>query len=471
MEAHDVLDWVRDAIFYEIFPDRFANGDPGNDPPNTEPWGSDPTRENFCGGDLKGIIDNLAYLEDLGINVIYMTPVFKANANHKYDTCDYLEVDPSFGTNDLLSTLVSEAHTRGIRIILDAVFNHCGNGFWAFEDVIKNEASSRYADWFFVNSYPIVHDPPNYQTCGGAWTLPKINLHNTEARDYILKAATYWIEECDIDGWRLDVPWKVPHEFWHVFRDKVKSIKPDCYIVGEAWRDPKPWSRGDICDGVMNYELRDIVLTYCAKRGMDAEDFEYDTRTLRESLGIMAPYQMNLLGSHDTSRLMTVFDGDIDRVILAYTFMFTYIGAPMIYYGDEIGMIGDDDPGCRRCMSWEEETWNTKIYQTCCLLSRTRKRHSALRMGNFTSLLTFNGVFSYLRQYGDDEVVVVLNPREDRCNLRIPLLGLSPIKKVWRDLFSGKEFPNIEGKIFIDDLPSCTALVLTSESRDSSLVK
>jgi glycosidase len=462
--AGDEPTWVEDAIFYEIFPDRFANGDPGNDPAETGVWGSSPTKGSYFGGDLQGIVDHLDYLEELGITAVYLTPIFKAHTNHRYDACDYLSIDPALGTTELLRLLVDSAHKRGIRVILDGVFNHCGSGFWAFEDVKERGLSSRYRDWFFVTSYPICQDPPSYQTCGGVWDLPKLNLAHPEARDYLLRVAEYWVAECDIDGWRLDVPWKVPHEFWRTFRDRLKRIKPDCYIVGEVWRDPRPWLRGDTCDAIMNYPLRDIVLTYCIQDGMDAEDFEYDTRLLRENMGSTARHQMNLLGSHDTPRLLTVSDGDVARAILAYTFVFTYIGAPMIYYGDEIGMTGGSDPDCRRCMPWDETSWNTRIHEAIRLLIGARKKHRALRSGNLTSLLVFNGVFSYLRQYADDEVIVVLNPRGSRSELRISLEGLSSGRQTWRDLYSGREFTNDKGQLLIQELPSRSALVLVPTS-------
>ena len=187
MDIFPVPEWVKDAIFYQIFPDRFANGDKSIDPPWVSPWGTKPTPLTFCGGDLQGILDNLPYLQDLGINALYITPVFAARSNHKYDTSDYFQVDPGFGDKTILKQLVDSAHARGIRVILDAVFNHCGDGFWAFEDVVKNGALSPYTDWFFINSYPVQKDPPNYQTCGGASFLPKLNLGNPKVRSAFVR--------------------------------------------------------------------------------------------------------------------------------------------------------------------------------------------------------------------------------------------------------------------------------------------
>ena len=268
-------------MFYQIFPERFANGDPSNDPPGAVPWDSMPTRENFFGGDLQGILDHIDYVVDLGVTALYLTPVFTARSNHKYDTCDYLSVDPAFGSTDLLRRLVDACHARGLRVVLDAVFNHCGDGFWAFQDVVAHGAASPYAGWFQDVSYPVQSEPPSYQTCGGAAFLPKLNLANREVRDYLLHVARYWIETCDIDGWRLDVPWKAPFDFWREFRTVVKAAKPDAYIVGETWRDTAHWLAGDTCDGIMNYPLRDCILDYCVRDTMDAEDFAHFAARLR----------------------------------------------------------------------------------------------------------------------------------------------------------------------------------------------
>lgn len=452
--------WVVDSIFYQVFPDRFANGDPGNDPAGTVSWGSKPTRENFFGGDLRGILEHLPYLEDLGVTAIYLNPIFKARSNHKYDTCDYFVVDPAFGTKELLRKFVNEAHRRNIHVVLDAVFNHCGECFWAFEDVKKNGVSSKYNSWFFVDSYPISMDPPSYQTYGGTWYLPKLNTSNPETREYLLKVAVYWIEECDIDGWRLDVPWKVPFDFWQTLRERVKQVKPDVYILGEVWRDPSKWLRGDTCDGVMNYPLRDHIIDYCIRDSLDAEDFDYEISHLREIHGSASPYQVNLLGSHDTPRLLTLCNGDIDRVIMAMTFIFTYIGAPMIYYGDEVGVMGSDDPDCRRCMPWDEIAWNQELVRAIRALIHARRDHLALRKGNFEKLWAFNGVYAYKRCYKSDEVIVIMNPRETRYSVKVPVSVVNERARVWRDLLSGETFNEEEGNLLLETLPSKASYVL-----------
>lgn len=457
-------EWVKDAIFYQIFPERFANGNPDNDPAWVLPWGTPPTPTTFMGGDLQGILERVPYLESLGINAIYVTPIFAARSNHKYDTSDYFQVDPIFGDKDLLKQLVNAAHEKGIRVIFDAVFNHCGDGFWAFQDVISEGRNSEYWDWFILNDWPIEQNPPNYQTCGGAGFLPKLNLDNPRVRQHLLDVAAYWLEETGMDGWRLDVPWKVPMDFWRQFRQVVKQTRPDAYIVAEAWRDTGTWLQGDTCDAVMNYRLRDYILDYCARDTMDAEDFDYFVKRLLEAYGEAALVQLNLLGSHDTARLLTLCRGDAARAALAMICQFTSVGAPMIYYGDENGMLGENDPDCRRCMEWEPSKWNDVIRNTVQKLIALRRQHAALRRGSYETLLTFNGVYAYRRCWEEDQVIAIINPRDARSALHI-LLPSPGAWREWVDVLSGLRFTSESGQLVIPKLEAKTGLVLVPFSR------
>ena len=448
--------WVQDAIFYQVFVERFRNGDPANDPPGTRPWGEPPTRENFFGGDLAGIRERLQYLADLGITALYLTPIFAAGTNHRYDTYDYLRIDPALGDLDDLRALVAEAHQLGIRVILDAVFNHCGDGFWAFQDLISRGAESPYRDWFVVRSFPIQQDPPTYQTCGGAAYLPKLNTDNADVRRYLLDVATYWIEEADIDGWRLDVPWKASRGFWEEFRATVRAAKPDAYVVGEIWRDAKPWL--ELWDGVTNYRLRDYILDFCVRDHMDAEDFAFECGELFEHLGDAMPWMLNLLGSHDTPRLLTLCGGDDRRAALALTALFTLPGAPMLYYGDEVGMEGENDPDCRRCMEWDEAKWNESIACASRKLIKLRRDLPALRHGSWQPFFLFNGVCAYRRTFGEADVVVVLNPRDAQQDLAIPLPTTGPA--CWRDALGTRTYEARDGMLLLEDLPATSSLIL-----------
>ncbi|HEY3310720.1 MAG TPA: glycoside hydrolase family 13 protein [Anaerolineales bacterium] len=455
----DSPEWVKDSIFYQIFPERFANGNPENDPAWVMPWGTPPTPQNFMGGDLQGILDHLPYLRDLGINAIYLTPVFAARSNHKYDTSDYLLVDPAFGDIELLKKLVGEAHQNNMRVILDGVFNHCGDGFWAFQDVMEKGHDSQYRDWFILSEFPLDQDPPNYQTCGGAGFLPKLNHANAEVQQYLLEVAVFWIKETGIDGWRLDVPWKVPLDFWHEFRRRVKEIRPDAYIVAEAWRDGMRWLQGDTCDGVMNYPLRDYILDYCARDAMDAEDFDHFVTRLNEMYGAVAPMQLNLLGSHDTARLLAICREDPSRAMLAFICMFTGVGAPMIYYGDENGLTGENDPDCRRCMDWNPEHWNGQVRDTVKKLATLRLEHPALRGGRYETLLTFNGIYAYRRSLGDDQVIIVTNPRNMYKQVAIPLSSGARAGE-WLDTLSGRIYMSSENMLLLPELQARQGLIL-----------
>ncbi len=458
-------EWVHDAIFYQIFPDRFANGDVSNDPFSISEWGSKPTVDNFFGGDLLGVMNRLDYLQDLGVNTLYLTPIFKASSNHKYDADDYYQIDPAFGDKKIFKSLVDECHRRGVKIVLDGVFNHCGYHSIYFQDVIENGRSSKYSAWFDIHSFPVDKDAVNYQTCGGTWYLPKLNCELPEVRQYLLDVAIYWIREFGIDGWRLDVPWKISFNFWREFRERIKSEFPETYLVGEIWRNPEKWIKGEIFDGVMNYPLRNCILDYCVYDHMDAEDFNFELLNQQQILQQATLMQLNLLGSHDTPRILTLCEGDIKREILALSFLFTYLGAPMIYYGDEIGLMGGNDPDCRKCIPWEKKNgWNFTIQKHFKKLITARMTHAALRRGSFTPLYVFNGIYAYQRQMGEDTIIVVLNPRMAYHDIKIPCTAFHlKDKKEWRDLVTGKKYSVQNGNIFIETLDAMTGLILCPE--------
>lgn len=359
--------WVKDTVWYQIFPERFANGDPSNDPEGTLPWGSKrPSREDFFGGDLQGVIDHLDYLVDLGINGLYFCPIFKAYSNHKYDTIDYLEIDPDFGDKALFKKLVDEAHERGIRVMLDAVFNHMGDVSHEWIDVIRHGEESQYKDWFHIHSFPVddykMTDIPetaenlSYDTFAFTPHMPKLNTANPEVQEYLLHIASYWIKEFDIDAWRLDVANEVDHQFWKKFRQTVTELKEDFYILGEIWHSSQRWLQGDEFHAVMNYAFTDNIKEFFVEKkitaskmisGMNQQQILYRDQANEVTF--------NLLDSHDTARILTLCEGNKELVKSIFTFMFLQKGAPCVYYGTEIGMEGKEDPDCRRCMIWEED--------------------------------------------------------------------------------------------------------------------
>jgi glycosidase len=447
-------DWVRDAVFYQIFPDRFCNGDPANDPQPLAVWGDVPTRENFFGGDLAGVLHQLDYLQELGINAIYLNPIFAAQTNHRYDTSDYFQVDPRLGDRDTLLALVSEMHRRGMHLILDGVFNHCGLGFAPFQDVLANGERSEYRDWFVARSYPLRSDPLNFLTCGGCTYLPKLNHAYRPVQEFILKVAAYWLEEVGIDGWRLDVPFKIPLPFWREFRATVKRINSQAYLVGEVWREAAPWIEGTAFDGVTNYRLRDILFDYALTHVLDGEDFGYELSTLLTAHGPAAASMLNLLDSHDTQRLFTTCKGDLDVLRILLTAQMTLPGAPLIYYGDEVGLPGENDPDCRRCMPWDEAVWNQPLRRLFQQLIALRRQHLALRRGQPQKLAAFNGVYAYRMSAGSDEALVVLNPREAIADFALPTLSSEPR---WQGAMTGAVYIPEAGVLHLPSIPAGSA--------------
>jgi cyclomaltodextrinase / maltogenic alpha-amylase / neopullulanase len=408
-------DWLADAVFYQIFPERFANGDPALDPPDVEKWGGTPTRENFFGGDLAGITEHLDHIVSLGANAIYLTPVFEADTNHRYDAKDYFSIDHRLGDQAAFDRFVEAAHDRGVRIVLDAVLNHCGDGHWAFRDVVEHERRSRYVNWFSVEGFPVVaHPEPNYRTCSGCYYLPKWNAYNPEVRDHHHAVARHWIEK-GIDGWRLDVPYFINQQFWRGFHDVVKGIDEDLYVVAEEWRDPEEWLTGDLADGTMNYTLRDLVLGFTADRTVDAHAFAAGMNRLDDRIPVGFHHGMlNLLGSHDTERVLTRHGEDERATRLAHDLLFCSRGAPMVYYGDEVGLVGDNDPGCRGTMPWDESEWRTAILDRVRALGRLRAELAPLRRGAQRVLAADGDTVVMVRELagqaaGDDTVVAVVH--------------------------------------------------------------
>ncbi len=422
--------WVKDAVFYQIFPERFANGDPSLDPANVLPWGGEPTPQNFFGGDLQGVLDHLDHIAELGINAVYFTPLFEATTNHKYDTQDYMKVDPHFGTNEKLKELVDACHARGIRVLLDAVFNHSGKTFPPFVDAQLHGQQSKYADWFHVREWPlqVVNGIPSYETFAFEPLMPKLNTEHPEVKKYLFDVARYWIEEIGIDGWRLDVANEVDHQFWREFRQTVKAVNSEAYILGEIWHDSMMWLQGDQFDAVMNYPLTNAVLDFFAYQTIDAAAF---TDAIGAQLAAY-PQQVtetafNLLDSHDTPRLLTICDDNIGAMKLSSLFQLTYPGTPCIYYGDEVGMNGSGDPGCRKCMVWDPAEQNAELLRFYQAAIHLRHRYSALRSTDirFVHIGQAGGTLAYERREGKQRILVAMNARAEAADLRFAIEAAS----------------------------------------------
>jgi cyclomaltodextrinase / maltogenic alpha-amylase / neopullulanase len=407
-----VPDWVKSAVFYQIFPDRFANGDPTNDPPHTELWGDAPTRRNHFGGDLQGIIDHLDYLKQLGVNAVYLNPIFEAPSNHKYDTRDYMRVDPQFGDTLTLHRLIDACHRHSIRIILDGVFNHTGVQFFAFADVKEKGSLSVYKDWYSFKSFPVgPASNPNYDCWWGYGSLPRLNTDNPAVREYLFSVTRKWMD-LGIDGWRLDVPNEISHEFWREWRTVVKSINPDAYIVGEIWEDGSPWLQGDQFDAVMNYRFRNACLDFFVQRKIGPAAFDEKLEEQRKGYPDEVSFALlNLLGSHDTERFLTLCSGNTAVLKLAMLFQMTYPGAPMVYYGDELGMQGGKDPGCRGTMVWEKGGRDTTLLRFTQNAIAIRNSHRLWRTGTIHGVLEDEkqGVYGFMRVGSGARGLVLLN--------------------------------------------------------------
>jgi neopullulanase len=419
--------WVQDAIFYQIFPDRFSNGDQQNDPPNVQQWGAEPTVRGFQGGDLKGIQNQLDYLADLGVNAIYLNPIFASTANHRYHTSDYFKIDPSLGSMEDFHALLEAAHSKQIRVVLDGVFNHSGRGFFAFSDILDNGPESRYKDWYHIHSYPVdaFSNGPSmtYEAWWGIKDLPKFNTDNPEVRNYIMKVASYWIEQ-GIDGWRLDVPGEIDDDdFWAEFRETVKNINPEAYLAGEIWEADPRWVGQHHFDGLMHYPLRDAMLDLL-KGSLPLSEFANKIESFLSLYPRENVYAMYLsIGSHDTKRLFTCLDDDIRKVKLAFLLQFAYPGAPSIYYGDEIGVQGEKDPYNRRAFPWDQGQWNHELRDYARSLVLFRKQSHALRRGDFQQVVlnSENSLYAFARISEDQQVLTVINPSPKAHQYIIPV--------------------------------------------------
>ena len=407
-------EWVKTSVFYQIFPERFFNGDTTNDPYNVQPWGTSPTFSNYMGGDINGIEDKLGYLTNLGINAVYLNPVFQANSNHKYNTADYFRIDRHFGGNAAFSSFLKNAHSKGIKVILDGVFNHTGTDFYQFQDLLRAGAHSKYKDWYFVRSFPIVKNPPNYECWWGFSDLPKLNTANPKVQKFILSVADNWLKQ-GIDGWRLDVANEVNFDFWDKFRRRVKSDNPNAYIVGEIWGDGSRWLQGDKFDAVMNYRLRALLLSFFVYKHIGPKKFSAKLVDYYFSYPAQVQQVMfNLLSSHDIPRILTVCNGQENELAGIVKFLFFMPGAPVIYYGDEIGMTGGKDPDNRRTFIWNRAKWNFKVYNLYKKMVLYRKIFAPIYKDAYLSVIkTPKNVFGAKVYSKRGEILFFLNTGND----------------------------------------------------------
>ncbi|MBW4680351.1 MAG: glycoside hydrolase family 13 protein [Microcoleus vaginatus WJT46-NPBG5] len=441
-------DWVKHAVFYQIFPDRFAKSQQPRKQllknASWEDWHEMPTLQGYKGGDLWGVIEKLDYLQDLGINAIYFTPIFQSASNHRYHTHDYYQVDPMLGGNPAFKELLDAAHERNIKVVLDGVFNHSSRGFFFFHDVLENGPHSPWLDWFKIEGWPLSayngEFPANYVGWDGNRALPAFNHDNPEVREYIMEIAEYWIK-FGIDGWRLDVPFEIKTPgFWQEFRDRVKAANPEAYIVGEVWGDSREWLDGTQFDGVMNYLFTAPTIAFTAGDRVDIDQVK--DRSYSPYPPLFAPEyaekiqyllelypweiqltQLNLLASHDTARLISIAGGDKPSVELATLLLMTFPGAPSIYYGDEVGLVGKLDPDSRRGFPMESN-WEQDVLDYHKQLIALRHQYKCLRTGSYQVLYAHAATYAFARILGDEELIVILNVGNAASQVTFEVTGL-----------------------------------------------
>jgi len=416
-QAFLVPDWARGSVVYQIFPDRFSPAD--DDAVSDEIWYRTPvTAKDRLGGCIKGITRRLDYLEELGVETLYLTPVFLSPSNHKYDTVDYYQISPEFGTKEDLKELVQKAHGRGMHVLLDGVFNHTSTEFFAFADLMEKGADSAYADWYYPTGFPLEARPmqkPNYLSFGYHGGMPKLNCNNPEVQDYIIKVALYWMQECGTDGWRLDVGDEISHAFWKRFRREIRAVNPDALIVGEIWFYAPAFLQGDEWDSVMNYQFRDGVAEFAARGAMTASQFAAHLEFMHGNVHAAA-YDVlwNLIDCHDTERFLHIAGENKARLRLAAAVQILTHGSPMLYYGDEAGLSGGNDPDCRRGMLWDGKRRDDGLFSYYRRLTALRRTYRCIRYGRDTVLSADDesGVIVIRRYTKEEEVLLVFHGKD-----------------------------------------------------------
>lgn len=449
--------WIKDAVFYQIFPDRFARSASATfiDNVKFKPWGSPPEEQGFQGGNLDGICEKLDYLRDLGINALYLTPVFASASNHRYHTYDYYSIDPLLGGNRAFKRLIKEIHSYNMHIILDGVFNHTGRGFWAFHHILENGINSPYVDWYKIKKWPLhAYDEngkqkANYSCWSDNRALPKLNLDNPALRKYLIDVVRYWTD-MGIDGWRLDAPHEIERmDFWEDLHKAVKASNSNAYLCGEYWFVGDKFREDRKFDGLTNYPFSLNSLGFFARHTIkeDYENgpFKYNQLNSEqfsegiENLYAEYPWEnccanMNILDSHDTGRALWTAGYDVSAIRLAVLFQMTMPGAPCVYYGDEIGLAGGPDPLCREAFPWNRESsWNVELLDYYRKVIDLRNMHRVLRQGSFMQLHAKDGVFIFLRNDQNNLAIVGFNADEIGRFVKISVSKIPALRRDFRN--------------------------------------
>ena len=474
-------EWVKDAIFYQIFPDRFArvSHDMSRRMYSLEEWNTPPTHTGYKGGTLHGIRHKLDYLQDLGINAIYLNPIFWSTANHRYHTCDYFHIDPLLGGNKAFDDLLAEAHGRNIKVVLDGVFNHVGRCFLPFNDLIENGSASVWVDWFHVLQWPIrpysSECEPGYACWNNLPALPQLNHNNPYVREFLFKVAEHWLRK-GIDGWRLDAPECIQTPgFWEEFRVRVKAVNPEAYLVGEIFPEAGEWIDCNRFDGITNYPLYYALLMFaghdCFEKKymqtemtsisnlLDGKEFSLKLQHLMKIHSWEATLShLNFLENHDVPRFLTIMNGYRPALETALVLLFTLPGAPTVYYGSEVGVVGSNDPDCRRTFP-PETAWDMTIHNLYKKLIALRRSHTVLRTGTVVILGGQEKAVCYLRRdmLNRKTVLIAVNAHKVSTRLHFEISGLGNWQ--WDQILYGRGTICLENKQLTLTLPPRGVLI------------
>ncbi len=466
-QRHSIPDWVYGSVMYQVFPERFANGRSEINPKNTVEWGSVPTRLDFQGGDLYGVIDKLDHIESLGVNILYLNPIFLSGSTHKYDSWDHFKVEPTLGGDDGLTDLISNCHDRNIKVILDCSLNHVHPRHFAFQDIVKNGEKSEYKNWFTIFDYPVrlIHRPhlyantykvgwdgneeeykkylektfyetkvpvevrdddgpivePSYKAWWGVPDMPKVNFESKEARQWALDVTKHWIENFDIDGWRMDVAKELDFSFWKEFREIAHKANKDTLLISEIFGDTSQWLQGDRFDGTMNYSFREAMTDYFATKRINNKEFADSLANLYSMYSFEALSScQNLLSSHDVKRFLNRCGNEEDGILGAIFLQATFPGIAGIYYGDEIGLGGADDPFNREPFPWHsEESWNSTILDYTKKLMNIKKSSSIFKYGRFELLDDNEQFVAFRRILKDESMLCIINRSKSNDDFNI----------------------------------------------------
>ena len=464
---HTIPDWVYGGVMYQIFPERFSNGDSTINPKNLVDWNSTPTRLGFHGGDLIGVLNNLDHIESLGVNILYLNPIFLSSSTHKYDAWDHFKVDPTLGGDNALKDLINECHNRDMKVVLDCSLNHVHPRHFAFQDLIQNGENSKYKEWFTVFDYPVrfIHRPhlyantykvgwdgnqeeykqyldktfeetkvpveikdddgpivePSFKAWWGVPDMPKINFESKEARQWALDVTKYWIENFDIDGWRMDVAKELDFSFWKEFRDIAHGANKDTLLISEIFGDTSQWLQGDRFDGTMNYSFRESMTDYFATKRITNKEFADSLANLYSMYSFEALSScQNLLSSHDVKRFLNRCGNEKDGMLGAIFLQATFPGIAGIYYGDEIGLGGADDPFNREPFPWDDKkSWNLEILDHLKNLMKIKREHSIFKYGRFELLNEHNDFVAFRRILKDESMLCIINREKSNNDFQI----------------------------------------------------